>query len=37
VIPEAGVGITVELGPTLSEAEIVSHVSAVFTIATEIF
>jgi protein MpaA len=37
VIPEAGVGITVELGPTLSEAEIVSHVSAVFTIATEFF
>ena len=29
--------ITVELGPTLSEAEVVSHVDAVFTIATEFF
>ncbi len=37
VIPEAGVGITVELGPTLSEGEIVAHVDAVFTIATEFF
>lgn len=37
VIPEAGVGITVELGPSLSEAEIVAHVAAVYTIATEFF
>ncbi|MDW3214515.1 MAG: DUF2817 domain-containing protein [Ilumatobacteraceae bacterium] len=37
VIPEAGVGITVELGPTLSEEEIVAHVGAVYTIATEFF
>ena len=37
VIPETGVGITVELGPTLSEAEIVAHVTAVYTIATEFF
>jgi protein MpaA len=37
VIPDAGVGITVELGPTLSVAEIDAHVSAVFAIATEYF
>lgn len=37
VIPETGVGITVELGPTLSEGEIVAHVDAVYTIATEFF
>ncbi len=37
VIPETGVGITVELGPTLSEAEIEAHVRATHTIATEYF
>ena len=37
VIPDAGVGITVELGPTLSDAEIVAHVAAVHAIATEYF
>jgi murein peptide amidase A len=35
VIPEAGVGITVELGETLSEEQIVAHVAAVHAIATE--
>ncbi len=35
VIPAEGVGITVELGPTLSEAEVGAHVAAVFAIATE--
>jgi protein MpaA len=35
VLPDRGVGITVELGPTLSEAEIVAHVAAVDTIARE--
>lgn len=37
VIPERGVGITVELGPTLSEQEIVAHVAAVHAIAVEYF
>jgi len=37
VLPEAGVGITVELGPTLSEAEIGAHVAAVHAIALEYF
>ncbi len=37
VIPETGVGITVELGPTLSDAEIDAHVRATHTIATEYF
>lgn len=37
VIPETGVGITVELGPTLSEEQIVAHVAAVHTIATDFF
>ena len=37
VIPEAGVGITVELGPTISEQEIVAHVEAVHTIAVDYF
>jgi protein MpaA len=37
VIPEQGVGITVELGPTLSDAEVIAHVTAVHTIAVEFF
>lgn len=37
VIPETGVGITVELGPTLSDEQTAAHVDAVFTIATEFF
>jgi protein MpaA len=37
VIPQDGVGITVELGPTVSEAEVVAHVNAVHTIALEFF
>jgi len=37
VSPEAGVGITVELGPTISEQEIVAHVEAVHTIAVDYF
>jgi protein MpaA len=35
VLPDDGVGITVELGPTLSEAEVLAHVTAVHTIAVE--
>jgi protein MpaA len=37
IIPEQGVGITVELGPTLSEAEVVAHAAAVLEVATEFF
>ena len=37
VIPETGVGITVELGDTVNEAEIVAHVAAVHAVATEFF
>lgn len=37
VLTDGGVGITVELGPTLSEDEIVAHVEAVRAIATEFF
>jgi protein MpaA len=37
VLPDTGVGITVELGPTLSDAEIAAHVDAVRAIATEFF
>ncbi|WP_350170046.1 M14 family zinc carboxypeptidase [Ilumatobacter fluminis] len=37
VIPEGGVGITVELGPTLSAEEVDRHVAAVAAIATEFF
>jgi len=37
VIPDFGVGITVELGPTLSEPEIAAHVAAVHAISTEFF
>jgi protein MpaA len=37
VIPDDGVGITVELGPTLSADEVTAHVDAVFAIATEFF
>ncbi len=35
VIPDGGVGITVELGPTLSEHEVAAHVAAVHIVATE--
>ena len=37
VIPDQGVGITVELGPTLSEAEIAAHIAAAFAVAIEFF
>ncbi len=37
VIPDGGVGITVELGPTLSADEVDRHVAAVGAIATEFF
>ena len=37
VIPDGGVGITVELGPTLSPEEVDRHVAAVGAIATEFF
>jgi protein MpaA len=37
VIPDGGVGITVELGPTLSAAEVDAHIAAVDAIATEFF
>jgi hypothetical protein len=37
VIPDDGVGITVELGPTLAADEVTAHVAAVFAIATEFF
>ena len=37
VIPDGGVGITVELGPTLSPDEVDRHVAAVGAIATEFF
>ena len=35
VIPDGGVGITVELGPTLSQAEIVAHTEAVHLVAQQ--
>ena len=37
VMPDDGVGITVELGPTLSSAEVDAHVAAVDAISTEYF
>jgi protein MpaA len=37
VLPDTGVSITVELGPTLTEAEIANHTVAVHTVATEFF
>ncbi len=37
VVGDGGVSITVELGPTISEAEIEAHASAIFTIAQEFF
>ena len=35
VIPDLGVGITVELGPTLSEAEVTAHVAALAAVTSE--
>jgi protein MpaA len=35
VIPDGGVAITVELGPTLSDTDVAQHVAAVFAVATE--
>ncbi len=37
VLPDLGVGITVELGPTVSDTEVSDHVTAALTIATEFF
>jgi protein MpaA len=37
VIADDGVGITVELGPTLGDDEVTAHTTAVLTVATEFF
>lgn len=37
VATENGIGMTIELGPTLTETEIVDHVAAVLAVATEFF
>jgi protein MpaA len=37
VAPDDGIGMTIELGPTLTETETVDHVAAVFAVATEFF
>ena len=37
VAADAGIGFTIELGPTLTEADVANHVSAVLAVATEFF
>lgn len=37
VLPDDGVGITVELGPTITASEVEAHAAAILTVATEYF